>query len=108
MSVTGSPSLTIIVGTTSVTVDYDAAKSQTAGADKVVFSRTVAEYNDDGITVNSGIALNGGTILDRADNDAATRTAELANQGSHKLDTTGPTVVSVVIASTAPTGAAAG
>ncbi len=111
VTVTGLPYIQLDVGGTqdaTTRAEYDATRTAAGDADKVVFSYTVqAGHNDDnGVWVHAGIQLDGGTIVDLVDNNAATDSANLSSESNaaHKVDTTAPTLNSVSVTSAGPFG----
>ena len=105
VSVTGTPQLTIIIGTTEKTANYDSG----TGTEALVFRYTVVEADTedtDGVSVKANsLSLNGGSIVDVLRNAATLTHVAVADAGdSHRVDKTPPTVSSVEIASTGPYG----
>ncbi|HEU4554080.1 MAG TPA: Ig-like domain-containing protein, partial [Chitinophaga sp.] len=88
----GTPYLNVTIGSTSVQASYVSA----TGAD-VLFRYTVAagDLDPDGITVNSPVVLNGGTIKDQAGNNANLTLNNIGNTSLVKVDAVGPVVTSV-------------
>ena len=87
VTVTGTPEVDIDVGGETKTATY----SSTDG-DKVKFSYTVAlgDSDTDGISIDAdSLGLNGGTIKDNADLDAAITHAAVAANSSHKVNGAG-------------------
>jgi hypothetical protein len=90
----GTPTLTLVVGSSDRTATYDSG----SGSAPLVFRYTIqaGETDTDGISIGANVlALNSGTIRDAAGNNATlTHSAESANT-SYKVDTTAPTFVSI-------------
>ena len=90
VTVTGSPQLELAIGSNNRTAEYDSTDGSAA-----VFSYTVAEGDpdSDGIAVAANkLTLNGGSIKDAANNDAALSHSALAAQDGHKVDGVRPTL----------------
>ena len=101
VNVTGTPQVTLAIG------DNDRAASYTSGNDttELVFAYTVAsgDNDTDGTSIAADqLSLNGGTITDNVGNPATLTHTPLGAQTSHKVDTTAPTVSTILITSTAP------
>ena len=87
VTVTGSPGLSLAVGSGSKVASYDAASS--AGAmHYFTYSVVAGDGDEDGVAV-TGVALNGGTIRDGAGNDAAALSAAVVLSGV-QVDTQAP------------------
>ena len=104
VAVTGTPTLTLVVGTESKTANYTSG----TGTKKLVFEYTVADGDEDdtnGVSVTaSSLAVSSGTITDNIGNPA-TLTHTAADGGTdHRVDTSAPTVSSVAFTSTGPYG----
>ena len=100
VKVTGTPQLTLKVGTADKTADYKSGSNST----QLVFEYTVAsgDADTDGIEIEANkLALNSGTIKDVADNDATITHSAVTTKSSHKVDAVAPTVSSVEISSSA-------
>ena len=85
VEVTGTPQLTLNVGGTDRTAGYDSG----TGTDALVFAYEVAIGDEDtvGVSIESGrIALNGGTIEDKAENNAVLDHEAVAPQVVHTVD----------------------
>ena len=98
VTVTGTPQLTLKVGTADKTANYKRSTSTTA-----LFEYTVVagDTDTDGISIAADeLALNSGTIKDAADNPATLTHNALTTQASHKVDAVAPTVSSIAITST--------
>ena len=97
VAVTGSPSLTLIVGGEDRTAGY---VSVTGGA--VVFSYTVAagESDRNGVSIEANsLSLNGGTIKDSTDTtDAVLNHRALADDRQHWVDGIEPELISTSVA----------
>ena len=86
ITVTGSPQLTINVGGSDRTAEY-----QTSEGNLILFRYTVQEGDSDtdGVSVDAGtINLNGGSITDAAGNPASLVYASVDDQSGHKVDGT--------------------
>ena len=103
VTVTGTPQLTLKVGTADKTADYESG----TGTTSLVFEYDVAsgDTDTDGIAIEANkLALNSGTIKDAAGNAATLTHTALATQSTHKVDGVRPTVAptnGVAITSTA-------
>ena len=98
VAVTGSPTLTIVVGSTNRTVTYTSG----SGGRTLVFKYTIqgGETDTNGISIGTnGLALNSGTIMDAAGNNATLTHSAVSSNSSYKVDTTPPTISSVAITS---------
>ena len=103
--VIGTPSVTLLVGTSEKTAWYAGGN----GSATLVFSYTVVAGDTDtdgvGVKVNS-LSPNGGTLKDSSGNDLVLTHSAVINAGlSHAVDTTPLEVDSVAITSTGPYGA---
>ena len=95
VTVTGSPQLELIVGSSAKNAAY---KSTTDS--KVVFSYTVAvgDTDTDGISIAADkLGLNSGSIKDGADNDADLSHSAMSAQSGHKVDGIRPTITSAYL-----------
>ena len=93
---TGSPQLTIVVGSTERTATYTSG----SGSTLLVFQYTIqaGETDDNGISIGADVlALNSGTIRDRAGHNATLTHSAVSANTSYKVDTTAPTVNSFTI-----------
>ena len=92
ITVTGTPTLTLIVGTKDRTANYNRGSESSA----LVFRYTVVadETDTDGVAVKlNSLALNGGTLKDSDDNALPLTHSAITNAGtSHVVDTTAPAV----------------
>jgi len=91
VNVTGTPTVTFLVGATNRTASYVSGTGTTA----LVFSYTVAsgDNDTDGVSATaSTLSAGGGTIRDAASNNASLTFSGIAASLSHKVDTTAPTV----------------
>jgi len=90
VTVTGTPSVPVIIGSTTVQANYTGG----TGTATLSFSYTVvAGDNDmDGIAVGSTLALNGGTVKDGLGNDAALDLNSVGNTDNVFVNTVIPTV----------------
>ncbi|HVI45061.1 MAG TPA: Ig-like domain-containing protein [Chitinophaga sp.] len=90
VTVTGIPSLPVIIGSSTVQATYTGG----SGSTDLTFSYTVQNGDMDmnGITLGSALALNGGTIRDAATNDAALTLSNVGNTSNVKVNTARPTV----------------
>jgi len=95
--VTGTPQLTLAVGSDNQTAMYASGDNAT-----LVFEYTIQAGDNDsnGISIRANaLALNNGTIRDLAGNNATLTHSVVDNNSSYKVDTTLPTVSSVAITS---------
>ena len=104
VTVTGAPTLTLVIGAADKVASYHSG----SGTTSLVFQYTVSEGDGDdtnGVSVKANsLTPNGGTMRDNIDNDL-TRTHDAKDGGnSHRVDTTGPTVSSLAFISTGPYG----
>ncbi len=85
VTITGSPSLPITVGTETKAAMLDGTVKDSNTA---TFTYTIAEddLDTDGITVGSGIDLNGTTIVDGFGKDAITKLNNIASTANVKVD----------------------
>ena len=91
VNVTGTPTVTFLVGATNRTASYVSGTGTTA----LVFSYTVVsgDNDTDGVSATaSTLSAGGGTIRDAASNNASLTFSGIAASLSHKVDTTAPTV----------------
>ena len=89
--VTGTPTISINMGGNPRQASYESG----SGTDTLTFQYEVqAGDNDaDGISITRGnLDLNGGTIQDRAGNDANLAHGAVADNNAHRVDTTAPTI----------------
>ena len=105
VSVTGTPQLTIVIGTTERKANYNSG----TGTEALIFRYTVVDADTedtDGVSVKANsLGLNGGSIVDVLRNAATLTHVAVTDAGdSHRVDKTPPTVTSVEIASTGPYG----
>ena len=104
VSVTGTPQLTLTIGSASKEANYTTTGSTTTA---LVFAYTVASGDEDtdGISIAANsLATNNGTIKATDNQVNANLThGSLSTQRSHRVDATPPTVSSVAITSTAKT-----
>ena len=97
----GTPSLTLVVGTTNRQAEYQSG----TGSTELVFRYTVVanETDANGVVVTaSSLALNSGTIQDLAGNAASRTNAAVEAADDQKVDTTAPRVTRTAITSTGP------
>ena len=102
VKVTGTPRLTLRVGSRNRTAGYRDGTDTAA----LVFGYEVVEGDEagDGVSVNAGrIALNGGTIEDEADNPADLAHEAVATQAGHQVDGVRPVFVSAAVDGTSLT-----
>jgi len=91
VTVTGTPQLTLVVGSTDRTATYHSG----SGGTTLVFKYTIqaVETDDDGISIGANIlVLNSGTIQDPAGNNATLTHSAVSANSSYKVDTTVPTL----------------
>ncbi|MGE4240801.1 beta strand repeat-containing protein, partial [Ramlibacter sp.] len=108
MAVTGSPTLTLQVGSNARTAAYNAGASSGSA---LVFSYTIqaGDTDTDGIALNANaLGLNGGTIRDTAGNTATITHALVGANASYMVDTTAPTAPTAVLASDTGTSSSDG
>lgn len=95
--VTGTPRLALSVGAATVYAQYAATS---ADGLSLTFTYTVqggdSDSNGIGIAANS-LQANGATLRDLFGNSAVLEHAALADNGSYRVDTSGPAVVSVAV-----------
>ncbi len=94
----GTPTLTIVVGSTNRTATYVSGSASTA----LVFQYTIqsGENDTNGISIGAdSLALNSGTIRDASGNYATITHSSVAANSSYKVDTAVPTVSAVLITS---------
>ena len=103
VTVTGSPTLGVIIGNTEKRASYQSG----SGSMTLNFQYTVAAGDGDdpnGISVKAN-SLSGGTITDTADNTLNPNYPALPDQGAqHRVDTSAPEVSSITFSSTGPYG----
>ena len=101
VTVTGSPSLAVIIGNKAKLASYQSG----SGSASLVFQYTVSSADGDdpnGISVKAN-SLSGGTIKDTSDNTLDPNHPALPDQGpTHQVDTTAPAVSAVAFTSTGP------
>lgn len=99
VTVTGTPRLALTIGSTTKLATYLSG----SGSSALVFTYTVAagENDPDGIALTSPLQLNGGSIKDSLGTDSALAFA-LPDTSGVLVDTTPPTVSSVVFLGTFP------
>ena len=96
VAISGTPQLALNVGDITV----QAAYASGSGTTTLVFNYTILANQTDanGISIASNsLALNSGTILDLAGNTATITHSAVLDNASYKVDTTAPTVSSIVI-----------
>ena len=99
--VTGTPQLTLAVGDDNRTADYTSSGS---GATTKVFKYTIQAGDNDanGISIRANaLALDNGTIMDLAENNAILTHSVVDNNSSYKVDTTAPSVDNFTLSDTA-------
>ena len=92
VNVTDTPQLTLKIGASDKTADYESGSGTTA----LVFEYTVAtnDADTDGISITANsLALNNGTIKDSVGNAATLTHTAVGTQASHKVDGVAPTIV---------------
>ena len=85
VEVTGTPQLSLRVGTRTRTAGYDSG----TGTAALVFAYEVADGDEDtgGVSIEAGrLTLNGGTIRDGSNNNAVLDHEEVAADSGHKVD----------------------
>ena len=101
VTVTGTPQLTLAIGDADRAANYESG----TGTTELGFAYTVAsgDTDTDGIEIAANqLSLNSGTLKDSVGNAATLTHTALGAQTSHKVDTTAPTISTIVITSTAP------
>jgi len=95
VNVSGSPTLTLVVGDDNRTAEYKSG----SGSTRLVFeymilaTGTSGENDPDGISIlGDTLALNNGTIRDPAHNNATLTHSAVSDNSSVKVDTTAPSV----------------
>jgi DNA-binding MltR family transcriptional regulator len=95
--VNGVPQLALKIGSTTVYADYDASSS-TSTSLKFNYTILSGQTDANGVSIDANsIGLNGGTITDLAGNDAVLTHSSVGDNSSYLVDTTPPTVSSVVL-----------
>jgi photosystem II stability/assembly factor-like uncharacterized protein len=87
----GTPALTLVVGSTDRTATYTSG----SGGTMLVFKYTIqaGETDDNGISIGADVlALNSGTIRDAVGNNATLTHSAVPSNTSYKVDTTPPTI----------------
>ena len=87
----GTPTLTLVVGSTDRTATYTSGSGGTA----LVFQYTIqaGETDENGISIGADVlALNSGTIRDAVGNNATLTHSAVSYNTSYKVDTTPPTI----------------
>jgi Bacterial Ig-like domain/RTX calcium-binding nonapeptide repeat (4 copies) len=100
VTVTGTPQIDLLIGATTVKANYVASAPGTTA----VFSYTVlaGQVDAGGVSVAMNtLALNGGTIKDANGNNAVITHAAIADNASHMVDATVPTISSIAVTSNA-------
>jgi len=104
VNVSGSPTLTLVVGSDNRTAAYISGDNST----ELVFRYTIdatgtsGENDSNGISIGANaLALNSGTIRDAALNDAKLTHSVVDNNSSYKVDTTPPSVDNFTLSDTA-------
>ena len=96
--VTGTPQLTVQIGSETKTVDY-----LTDNGTALLFEYAVVVGNTDANGVSIGanaLSLNGGTIKDAAGNAATLTHTAVSDNSAHKVDTKNPSINSIAFTST--------
>lgn len=91
VNVTGAPLGTITVGASNKATTYSGG----TGSDTLTYEYEVqaGDTDTDGISIPANsLSLNGGTIKDAAGNNATLTHSSVADNSSHKVDTTAPTL----------------
>ena len=93
VSVTGTPSLGVQVGSQTAQATYTGG----SGTNVLTFTYTVqdGDADNDGIALNADVALNGGAIKDAAGNNASLPLNNVANTTGVLVDAEAPAVISV-------------
>ena len=103
VNVTGAPQLNLTIGASDKPANYKSG----GGTTKLLFEYTVksGDTDTDGISIAaSSLALNGGTIKDKAGNAVLRTHAAIPTQTDHKVDTTNPAIVTNGIQITSSAG----
>ncbi|PST81843.1 hypothetical protein C7T94_18425, partial [Pedobacter yulinensis] len=103
VTVTGTPAIPLVIGSTTKAAAYVAG----SGSSALVFRYTVAtgDVDANGITIGSSISLNGGTI-GAGNVDAALALNSVGSTSGVLVDAVAPTVTSIVRVGATPTNAA--
>ncbi|NIK66836.1 S-layer homology domain-containing protein [Paenibacillus sp. BK720] len=102
VNVTGSPSLSLTIGSTVVQATYASGTGTTA----LTFRYTVTsgQLDTDGVSLGSSISLNGGTIRNGSNEDSILTLNNIGSLTNVKVDAAAPTVASVAVPATATYG----
>jgi hypothetical protein len=92
ITVTGTPSISVTIGSATVNASYVSG----SGTDTIVFRYTVqnGDNDSDGIEVGT-LALNGGALKDATGNNAATALSGLGSTAAIKVDAVSPEATSL-------------
>ncbi len=90
VTVTGTPALALIIGSSQVSAIYDAASS-TGTELRFVYTIKAGENDSDGISVGA-LGLNGGKITDLAGNEAKLTLTNIASTANVLVDSEVPTL----------------
>jgi hypothetical protein len=96
ITVTGSPTLALNIGGTSVISAY----SSGSGTSSLVFTYTILSGQNDsnGISIDANsVSLNGGTLVDSVGNTATITHSAVTDNASYKVDTLQPYVTNVAL-----------
>lgn len=95
VAVTGTPSVPVTIGATTVQATYVSG----SGTAALIFSYTIqnGENDPDGIALGAAIALNGGTIKDLSANDAVLTLNGIGNTSGVIVDAVAPVITSVTV-----------
>lgn len=93
--VTGTPSLPVQIGATIVQAAYTGG----TGSNALTFSYTVlsGQADNDGIGVGAPLVLNGGAIVDAANNNAVLTLSGVGNTSAVLVDAEAPVITSVAV-----------
>ncbi|MBO9608319.1 MAG: S-layer homology domain-containing protein [Paenibacillaceae bacterium] len=94
VTVTGTPTLDVTIGTTVRQATYTLGGSGTGAALKFRYTVQSGDLDTDGISVGT-LALAGGTIKDSVGNDATLTLSSVASTAAVLVDAVAPTVLSV-------------
>ena len=97
----GTPSLTLVVGTTERQAEYDSG----TGSNRLVFRYTfeAGETDEDGVSVRvDSLSFNSGTIQDGAGNAASLRNEGVTDDSSQVVDATPSVVTGTKVTSSGP------
>ncbi|MCM3628984.1 S-layer homology domain-containing protein [Paenibacillus glycanilyticus] len=102
VNVTGSPSISLTIGSTVVQATYASGTGTTA----ITFRYTVTsgQLDADGVSLGGSISLNGGTIKNASNEDSILTLNNIGSLTNVKVDAAAPTVASVGVPANATYG----